>query len=139
MANLWKWVNDNAGALGLIFVVIPLAWTVWQYLKLKRQELRAERFKTYHELVKQLVEPEEKGKPKMLDRQLAVVFELRCFPEYFEPSLRIIKGLRQDWSYNFGPEDKRNRLMEEMDATIKHIDNKSNKWVYRISQTARGL
>ena len=139
MANLWQWMNDNAGALGLIFIVIPLAWTIWQYLRLKRQELRAERFKTYHELVKQLVEQEEKGKPLMLDRQLAVVFELRRFPEYFEPSLRIIKGLRQGWSENDGSEDKKNRLLEEMDTTIKHIDKKSNKWIHRISQTARGL
>jgi len=139
MPTVWQWLNNNAGALGLIFVVVPLMWSVWQYLRFKRQELRAERFKTYHDLIKQLVEREEADKPKMLDRQLAVVFELRRFPEYFEPSLRIIKGLREGWSKDYGPVEKRSRLMEEMDATIKHIEKNANTWMHRILQAARGL
>jgi len=84
------------------------------------------------------VEREEADKPKMLDRQLAVVFELRRFPEYFEPSLRILIGLREGWSESYGPADKRNRLLEEMDTTIEHI-RKYNKWIYRILQAARSL
>ncbi|MFA5424328.1 MAG: hypothetical protein WC374_10785 [Phycisphaerae bacterium] len=139
MLKLWTWINDNAGAISLIAIVIPLAYSIFRYFQLKRREMRAERFKTYHNLIKQLVEREETDKPKMLDRQLAVIFELRRFHEYFEPSLRILKGLRENWSKNYGPEDKRSRLLEEMDATINHIDKKSKKCTYRISQAARGL
>ena len=137
---MWQWLNDNAGPLGVIFGVLPIAWAVWRYLALKHQELRSERFTVYHELIKQLVEQEEKDRPKMLDRQLAVVFELRRFPEYYEPSLRILKGLRQSWrKEDSQANDPRKRLLDEMDATIGKIENKSNKWMYRISQTARGL
>ena len=139
MLDVWTWLRDNAGILSLIFVVIPLTFSAWRYLRLKRQELRAERFRTYHELIKQLVEREESDKPKMLDRQLAVVFELHRFPEYFEPSLRILRGLRENWSESYGPEDKRSRLLEEMDTTIVHIDKKSKKWMHLISQASRGL
>lgn len=139
MPNVWQWLNDNASPLGLIFVVIPLVWSVWQYLSMKRQELRMERFRIYHDLIKQLVEREEADKPKMLDRQMAIFFEMRRFPEYFEPSLRIVEGLRDGWADNYGPEDKRNRLMAEMDATIEHIRKKFNKCTYGISQVVRGL
>ena len=29
---VWKWLNDNAGALGIVLVIFPLAWTTYTYL-----------------------------------------------------------------------------------------------------------
>jgi hypothetical protein len=136
---MWRWLNDNAGSLSLILGILTIGWAVWRYLALKRQELRSERFTVYHTLIKQLVEQEEKDRPKMLDRQLAVVFELQRFPEYYEPSLRILKGLRELWGKVGQANDIQNRLLDEMDATIGKIEKKSNKWWHRISQSARGL
>jgi hypothetical protein len=127
-------IEKHAGLLGLIVAVLPVAWAAWHYLALKRKELRSERFKTYHLLIKQLVQPEEKDGNMRIDRQLAIVFEFRRFPEYFEPSLRILEGLRQDWKNgNYG------RLFDEMDATIPLI-KKRNGWVwYRFKQWLRIL
>ena len=137
--ELWQWLNDNAGALTLIIAIPPVVWVVWQYFALKRREMRSERFNVYHDLIKQLVEQEEKDRPKKLDRQLAVVFELRRFPEYYEPSLRILKGLRQAWGQQAQRTDRGNPLMDEMDATIEKIEKSSKTWRHRISQFARGL
>lgn len=101
----------------LIVAIIPLVWAVWKYFELKRKEQRSERFNTYHKLIKELVEQDEADRPKMLDRQLAIVFEIRRYKEYYEPSLRILEGLRQSWGMN----NKGNRLLDEMDATIAVI------------------
>jgi hypothetical protein len=137
MADLWKVLNDNAGALGVILVVLPVMWAAWRYLGLKRRELRDQRFQTYHALVRQLVEPEDGDKVMRLDRQLAVAFELRRFPEYFEPSLRILKGLRATWGDGDSVAERR-RLLEEMDATVGHIEKKSGSRRYRLRRAVRG-
>lgn len=137
MAELWQWLNENAGAIGVIVVVIPLTWSIWQYFSLKRKEQWAIRFNAYHSLIKQLVEPEEKDKAPMLDRQLAVVYELRLFPEYFEPSLSILKGLRESWAGRHLQNG--NRLLVEMDNTIFHIKRKSSSCRHSIAQKFRGF
>ena len=118
---MWQWLEDHAAALGLIIAVLPVAWSIWRYFGLKRKEQRSERFRTYHLLIKQLVQPDEGDDSMKLDRQLAIVFELRRFPEYYEPSLRILKGLRSSWGEkgNFG------RLFDEMDVTIALIEKRS--------------
>ena len=131
MTTTWHWVNNNAGALGLIFVVIPIAWSAWRYLWIKRQELLADRFKTYHGLIKELVEPESSDKQMMLDRQIAIVFELRRFHEYFEPSLSILKGNRELWGQNPDMATKVKRLMDEMDESISYIERKAYNWTHR--------
>jgi hypothetical protein len=119
---MWQWLNQNASVLGVIIAIVPVVWGAMTYLAQKRQELRAKRFETYHLLIKRLVEREDKNLPMMLDRQLAVVFELRNFQEYYDPSLRIIKGLRDAWAGQYGPKDKNKRLIEEMDATISWMN-----------------
>jgi hypothetical protein len=120
LSAVWKFLNDNAGALGLLVVVLPLGWSVWEYLRLKRRDLRQETFQTYHNLIKLLVERENQDVPKMLDRQTAIVFELRNFKEYYPVSLRILSGLREDWK-DYGPPEKRSRLLAEIDETISFI------------------
>ena len=136
---MWQWLNDNAGTLSLIFAALPVAWAVLRYLALKRQQMRSQRFKVYHLLIRQLVEREEKDRPMMLDRQLAVVFELRRFPEYYEPTLRILRGLRQSWEHQTKQGDPHKRLLEEIEATIRKIEKNSKMWRHRILQFVRGL
>ncbi|RTZ99250.1 MAG: hypothetical protein DSY90_01735 [Deltaproteobacteria bacterium] len=120
---VWKWANDNAGALGIVLVVIPLAWTVYTYLTIKKQDLKERRFIAYHKLIQQLVERENPDQPMRLDRQIAIVFELRNFEEYFDVTLRILRGLKESWA-DYGPKEKRNRLREELDESIRYIERK---------------
>jgi hypothetical protein len=120
---VWKWLNDNAGALGVVLVIIPLAWTVFTYLSIKKQDLKERRFEAYHKLIQQLVEREDPNQPLRLDRQIAVIFELRNFKEYFPVTLRILLGLKESW-VDYGPKQKRNRLHEELDESISFIKSK---------------
>jgi len=61
-----------------------------------------------------------------LDRQIAVIFELRArtFKRYYPVTLRILEGLKHDWA-SYGPDDKRKRLMQELDLAIAHLKKKT--------------
>jgi hypothetical protein len=58
-----------------------------------------------------------------IDRQAAVVFELRHFPRYYEFTERMLKGLREKWSKD--PEFRWPRLVEEIDLTLAHIQKRA--------------
>ena len=119
--NIWNWLNTNAGAIGVLLLVLPILWSVWQYINLKNKELKFQRFKIYHDLIKNLVEAESPDRTIKLDRQIAIVFELRNFPEYYGLSHRILSGLKESWKEK---EPDTTRLCEELDLTIKHIKRK---------------
>ena len=121
---MWKWLNDNSGALGVVLVLIPLTWAIFSYLSVKKQELKERRFQVYHKLIQNLVEREDPELPMKLDRQIAIIFELRNFKEYFPVTLRILNGLKESWQ-EYGPEKKRGRLYAELDFAIKHIEKSS--------------
>jgi hypothetical protein len=120
---MWEWIGKNSSQLGILFAVIPIVWAAVQYLWAQRNELKHRRFETYHELIKSLVQREEPNQPMMLDRQIAIIFELRNFKEYYPVSLRILRGLKESWS-DYGSEDKRYRLQAELDESISYISKK---------------
>jgi hypothetical protein len=119
--SIWQWLTDNGTALGVILALIPIAWAAIQYIIIKKAEDRRVRFTTFHNLIKLLVERENPNEPMRLDRQIAIIYELRDFKHYFPVTLRILKGLKSDWD-SYGPPDKRKRLMEELDLAIEHIE-----------------
>lgn len=126
MAALWKWLTDNGTAIGVVLAAIPILWAVIQYIRIRRAEDRRVQFTTFHNLIKQLVEREDPNQPMRLDRQIAVIFELRArtFKRYYPVTLRIFEGLKNDWG-DYGPEDKRKRLMQELDLAIAHLKKKT--------------
>jgi len=56
----------------------------------------------------------------MLDCQIAAVFELRSFPEYFDVTGRILKGLIEEWSEKKDVD----RLIREMRSTVELISRR---------------
>ena len=118
-----KWIELFGLLIALLALVIPM----YRYLAQKRQEQKDKRFQTYHQLIADLVSPPG-GK---LDRQIATVFELRNFPNYFELTKRIMNDLTIQWASN----PQSSRLVTELDLTLRHIEKKSkwfNLWVYKI-------
>jgi len=125
-----SWLTNNAEVVSIIVTIlialIPAVWTFIRYLGLKSKELQHERFRIYHGLIRELVQPDSPGQAMALDRQIAIVFELRHFPEYFELSLRLLEGVRDTWiDPRFG------RLTQEINHTIGFI-------AARRKQRARG-
>ena len=111
--------------IGIIISFITLIIPIYKYLLDRNSALRDRRFKTYHQLIKQLVEPED-GKDWILqDRQIAVIFELRNFPEYYELTKRMLIDLKKQWE-----SDLRNqRIIKEITYTIYYIQ-KYQLWIW---------
>lgn len=120
MNDFITWLNANAGALGVLIAlglpVVAAAVAFVRYLNLRSKELQHERFKIYHDLVRQLVQPEAPGLPMQLDRQIAIVYEMRHFPEYFDLTRRMLEGLLKSWT-----EPRHGRLADEIQLTIEYI------------------
>lgn len=123
LTYIWSWISINAPTLGIVIGVIPTVWAIVQFILNKRAEEKRLQFETYHKLIKQLVEREDPNQPMRLDRQIAIIFELQHFKHYFPVTLRILNGLKNDWA-EYGPVDKRLRLIEELDIAITFISKK---------------
>lgn len=121
-AEIWTWITTNATTLGYVFGAGPTIWAIVQFILNKSAEAKRHQFESYHALIKQLVEQETPDQPMRLDRQIAVIFELRRFAHYRPVTLRIFKGLKQDWAGQAQP--SRARLHEELDLAIEEIERK---------------
>ena len=113
--DILKWINDYAPSLTILGSLIYAAWSFNRYLRLRGEALSSEQFRTYHGLIRDLVQPGS-GEVMRRDRQIAVVFELRHFPAYFEVTSRILAGLRSDWK------DADLRLLQEIELAIEYVD-----------------
>jgi len=131
--SIWNWFSTDAGAIGILFTILTAFWTALRTLAKRRAELRQERLKIFHQLIKWLVAPDETGNTWQ-DCQVGIIYELRNIPEYFEPSLRILSGLRVTWGALPIIEK---RLKDELDATIMEIERKSKTTRHRIRQWYR--
>ena len=90
----------------------------------RRAELKFKRFELYHTLIRQLVEPDQPGGEMRVSRQMAVVFELRNFPQYAEISARILRGLLETWL----PDKPHLRaLTDEIRSTVAFLNTKLKK------------
>jgi hypothetical protein len=105
--------------VGAVGAAIAFTFSVVQFVIVRSRESRDREFEKYHALIEQLVSPGEKG-VMFLDRQIAMLFELRHFPRYFECTQRILLGLRETWGGN----EKWSRLIQEIDLTLAYIKKK---------------
>jgi len=112
-------LSSHAAELGIFGAAVAFIWSVWQFFDVRRREFRNQEFETYHRLIKELVQP-EKDAGIYLDRQVAIVFELRHFKRYREVSARILQGLKGSWASN----QTYKRLIEEIDLAIAHLEGR---------------
>lgn len=133
-------VKDNILAIiSILAAIFGIVIPIYKYLIEKSVRAKELRFRTYHNLIKKLVQPEllEKNSlpntnisyadsdlmPRniygiMLDRQVGVIFELRNYPEYFEVTNRILLGLQSKWSKDNGNE----RIVREIEYTLFYME-----------------
>lgn len=113
-------IQDIQSIVTLLSILITAVTTIW-YIILKGKEIKQKRFEVYHSLlIKGLVQSDEVNEKMYIDRQIAIVFELRNFSEYYELSLRLLNGIYPYWE-----ERKINqRLLDEAQKTIKYIEAK---------------
>lgn len=119
---MFTWLTTNSAALAIIGASIAFAWSLIQWIATRNREQRIHEFEAYHRLIKELVSPDPTTGSTWIDRQAAVVFELRHFPRYYEFSERALGNLRSKWSAD--PNFTWPYLLEEIDRTLKYIREK---------------
>ena len=107
----------SSSNLAILLSVVALVWQSTQFFLTRSSDARNRQFEAYHRLIKELVQPSEGGNT-YVDRQCAVVFELRRFKDYRPVTIRILCGLREEWQAkgNLHP-----RLAKELELTINTL------------------
>jgi hypothetical protein len=113
-------LSTNSVALSAIGALAAFAWPVIQFFANKKREAEQRQFDAFHRLVKELVEPPE-GKVLFIDRQAAIVFELRFFPRYGEFTVRMLSAFKIKLNGGLKEEPFLSRLIHEIDLTIHQI------------------
>jgi hypothetical protein len=123
MRALLSFLGENAAGIGLVGAAVAFSWSVIQFALVRVRDERHREFEIYHRLIKELVSPDPEGELLWIDRQCAVLFELRRFIRYHELTLRTLLGLRHKWTndpgFNFP------RLLEELQLTIDYIQSRT--------------
>lgn len=113
-----QWLTANSTALTFLLAIALFLWPIIQFVLTRKREAAWREFEIYHKLTKELVQPDPDTKMMWLDRQIAVVFELRHFPRYRELTVRTLRGLREQWVTTKANE----RLIEELDMTLAILE-----------------
>lgn len=111
------WLSAHGVTATAVGTAIAFVVSVFQFVAVRKAEAREREFNQYHRLIERLVSPDERG--LFLDRQVAVIFELRHFPRYYECTERILTDLQAHWHGLQGLGVT--RLITESDLTLAHI------------------
>jgi len=126
MEQFFSFITSNSAALAILGAVAASVgtalWTMLQYARAQAQEREKRVFDTYHKLVHELVHGDANGNV-YIDRQCAIVYELRFYRRYHPVTRRILIGLKQGWSTSplYLP-----RLGKEIDLTVA----KTKGWLW---------
>ena len=121
MHQIVTWLSSNTATLSIFGAAVAFIWSTTQQIAQRKAEARERDFQAFHKLVKELVSPDPADGKAWIDRQAAVVFELRHFPLYYEFTERMLLGLRQKWCAD--SDFVWPRLIEEIDLTLKHLQH----------------
>lgn len=119
MEPILEFLKLYGGQLSAIGAALAFIFGVLKFLVERKAEFFWKEFEVFHRLVKDLVEPPSSNGALYIDRQAAVLFELRNFKRYYPYSLRMLKGLKLKWA---AAPNQFPRLLEELDLTIAHIE-----------------
>ena len=110
-------IQTIAFFVALIIAYYTFFKPIFDFIRTQKRIRQDKRFKSYHDLIDIFVGAQGAA---MLDRQIAIAFELRSFPEYFKVTKRILEGLKAQWNV---PGNAVGRLITEMDFTIEYIES----------------
>lgn len=99
---MWSWVVLNNGVLALIVAILVAVAALVQFFWIKISEDHARQFANYHKLLEDLNEkkdgPDGRTSGQYLDRQMAIIYELRSLRKYHAISLRILERNLLTWT-----------------------------------------
>lgn len=120
---LWDFLKENNGPLGFALAFLTACWAVWNYFLIKRAEEETRQFQAFHLMVKGLVRGDGESSKPYVDQQLAVIYELRNFTQYYPITVRILERSKESWGSVHGGWWA-DVLIREADLTIEYINRK---------------
>lgn len=90
--HILLFITDNAIALGVLGTAIAGIVNFYQFVKVRKAELRQKEYENYHKLIDRLNIPQPGTGYPLLDMQVSAIFELRYYPLYKELTYRILSG-----------------------------------------------
>ena len=126
MNGLLAFLTKYGPALSAFGAGIAFVWTIIQFLAVRAQEAKNREFEVFHKLIKELVEPPTPDGSLYVDRQCAILFELRFFLRYYPVTQRTLLGLKAKWS-DLLTEGKYDRLLEEIELTLKYLQEHQSR------------
>jgi hypothetical protein len=118
MNALLDFLKTYGTQLSAIGASIAFAFGVYKFQTERRSAHFWREFEVYHKLVKELVEPPSEKGALYVDRQAAIMFEMRNFKRYYPYTLRMLLGLQEKWG---AVPNQFPRLLDELKLTIQHI------------------
>ncbi|WP_434771230.1 hypothetical protein [Pseudomonas entomophila] len=126
---MWEWLVENNGVLALIVAVLVAMSALIQFFLIKRSEEHARQFANYHKLLEDLNElknPDGTTSGQYLDRQMAIVYELRNLRKYHAISIRILERCLGTWQ-DYGVSSGYAPVISEAKRTIAYIKRSQHK------------
>ncbi|OSR73972.1 hypothetical protein BV326_01428 [Pseudomonas syringae pv. actinidiae] len=140
MKDLATFSQNYSGIIGAIFAICVALISLYNYISIKRAEERGRRYDRYHQLLANL-NANSNGDAPFVDRQVAVVYEMRNFPEYYPVSVRIIEKSISRWKYLYDlslspvaivAHAQPNTLYLEAKITLEYIKRKQSNSPYGL-------
>lgn len=103
--------------LAILAIYISIIQPIINFTLAQKKQNKDKRFKIYHELIDHFAGANGSA---MLDRQIAIIYELRRFPEYYPVTKRILSDWVKERNTSSIPQIQ--RLVKEMELTIKYIN-----------------
>ncbi len=119
MHQLVAWLSSNTATLSIFGAAAAFIWSTTQQIVQRRTESDERQFQAFHKIVENVVLPERNEGLVYIDRQAAVIFELRHFPRYYDFTERMLLRLKNKWVADPAPHS--DVLLEELDLTLAHI------------------
>ena len=124
--TLLEVVLKNWQPISAFIAVIVSCFGIIKYFQERSETHFWKEFEIYHKLVKELVQPpKEEDKMLYVDRQTAVLYELKYFKRYYPHTLRMLLSLQGKWATvpNQFP-----RILEELNLTINYLQRKTSSY-----------
>jgi hypothetical protein len=119
LSQIVTWLSSNTAALSIFGAAVAFIWSTTQQIAQRKADAAERQFQAFHKIVEKVVSPEKTDGVVYIDRQAAVVFELRHFPRYYDFTERMLGRLKKKWIADPAPHS--DVLIEEIDLTLKHI------------------
>lgn len=129
--TVWEWIKEYNGTIAIFVSLITGGLALYHYISIKKSEEAARRFTTYHKMIQDLNIGED-GEAQYIDRQMAIVYEMRNFPEYFPATLRLLNRSLPRWRLSAVGSNplSPNLLAEEAVLTIRYIKRRMDERSY---------